>query len=134
MRYYTKCRINHAEKQKLPDSINNGSVGRGKVFYEGMQTALREATIDEDGVIHFIGICYCLEGGLYPMTMEIPELNKYFNKIEVNDARLRNGCTMECEASDCTRSIKLPGKPLMRELGTDKKQDQRKTILWTWAE
>ena len=34
MRYYIKCRINPAEKQKLPDSINNGSVGRGKVFYE----------------------------------------------------------------------------------------------------
>lgn len=59
--------------------------------------------------------------------MEIPELNKYFNKIvEVNDAGLRNGCTMECEACDCTRSIKLPGKPLMMELGTDKKTRSEK--------
>jgi hypothetical protein len=122
MRYYVKCRINPAEKQKVSDSINNGSMGRGKVFYEGMQTALREATIDDDYVIHFIEICYCLEGGLYPMAMEIPELNKHFSKVvEVKDARLRSECTMECEACDCTRSIKLPGKPLMEELGIDKK-------------
>jgi hypothetical protein len=122
MRYYVKCRINPAEKQKVSDSINNGSMSRGKVFYEGMQTALREATIDEDDVVHFIEICYCLEGGLYPMAMEIPELNKYFSKVmEVKDARLRSECTMECEACDCTRSIKLPGKPLMEELGIGKK-------------
>lgn len=121
MRYYVKCRINPAEKQKVSDSINNGSMGRGKVFYEGMQTALREATIDDDDVVHFIEICYCLEGGLYPMAMEIPELNKYFSKVvEVKDARLRSECTMECEACDCTRSIKLPGKPLMKELGIGK--------------
>jgi hypothetical protein len=121
MRYYVKCRINPAEKQKVSDSINNGSMGRGKVFYEGMQTALREATIDEDDVVHFIEICYCLEGGLYPMAMEIPELNKYFSKVvEVKDARLRSECTMECEACDCTRSIKLPGKPLTEELGIGK--------------
>ena len=117
MRYYVKCRINSAEKQKVSNSINNGSIGRGKVFYEGMQTALREATIDEEGVVHFIEICYCLEGGLYPMALEIPELNKYFNEVvEVKDARSRSECTMECEACDCTRSIKLPGKPLMEEL------------------
>jgi hypothetical protein len=121
MRYYVKCRINPAEKQKVSDSINNGSIGRGKVFYEGMQTALREATIDEEGIVHFIEICYCLEGGLYPMALEIPELNKYFNKVvEVKDARSRSECTMECEACDCTRSIKLPGKSLMEELGIGK--------------
>lgn len=118
MRYYIKCKLTPLEKQKLSDSLKNGSLGRGKVFYEGMQTALREATIDEDNLIHFIEICYCLEGGLYPMAMEIPELNKYFEEIvEVKDARLRNECTMECEACDCTRSIKLPGKPLVDELG-----------------
>src|SRR5919112_395095 len=121
MRYYVKCRINPAEKQKVSDSINNGSIGRGKVFYEGMQTALRGATIDEEGIVHFIEICYCLEGGLYPMAMEIPEVNKYFNKVvEVKDARSRSECTMECEACDCTRSIKLPGKPLIDDLGINK--------------
>jgi hypothetical protein len=121
MRYYVKCRINPAEKQKVSNSINDGSIGRGKVFYDGMQRALREATIDEEGVVHFIEICYCLEGGLYPMALEIPELNKYFNKVvEVKDARARSECTMECEACDCTRSIKLPGKPLMEELGIGK--------------
>src|SRR5215207_4081773 len=99
MRYYVKCRINPAGKQKVSNSINDGSIGRGKVFYDGMQTALREATIDEEGVVHFIEICYCLEGGLYPMALEIPELNKYFNKVvEVKDARSRSECTMECEA------------------------------------
>jgi hypothetical protein len=74
------------------------------------------ATID---VVHFIEICYCLEGGLYPMAMEIPVLNEYFDNIpEVRDARFRNQCTMECEFCDCTRNIKLPGKPLMDELST----------------
>ena len=91
----------------------------GKIFYEGMQSALRNATIDEDDVVHFIEICYCLEGGLYPMAMEIPVLNEYFENVsEVKDARFRNQCTMECEFCDCTRNIKLPGKPLMDELGS----------------
>ena len=84
-----------------------------------MQSALRNATIDEDDVVHFIEICYCLEGGLYPMAMEIPVLNEYFENVsEVKDARFRNQCTMECEFCDCTRNIKLPGKSLMDELGS----------------
>ncbi|MFL6368738.1 MAG: hypothetical protein ACJ72T_09375, partial [Nitrososphaeraceae archaeon] len=28
-------------------------------------------------------------------------------------------CTMECEFCDCTPNIKLPGKPLVNELGID---------------
>jgi hypothetical protein len=91
----------------------------GKIFYEGMQSALRSATIDEDDVVHFVEICYCLEGGLYPMAMEIPVLNEYFEDVsEIRDARFRDQCTMECEFCDCTRNIKLPGKPLMDELST----------------
>jgi hypothetical protein len=121
MRYYIKCKLNPKEKQKLHDSIKNGSLGNGKIFYEGMQTALREGTIDDNNIVHFIEICYCLEAGLYPMAMEISELNKYFEDIvEINDARLRNQCTMECEFCDCTRSIRLPGKSLIKELELDK--------------
>jgi hypothetical protein len=70
-----------------------------QIFYEGMQSALRSATIDEDDVVHFIEICYCLEGGLYPMAMEIPVLNEYFENIsEVKDARFKDQCTMECDS------------------------------------
>jgi hypothetical protein len=47
-----------------------------------MQSALRSATIDEDEVVHFIEICYCLEGGLYPLAMEIPVLNKLIEWLE----------------------------------------------------
>ena len=84
-----------------------------------MQSALRGATIDEDDVVHFIEICYCLEGGLYPMAMEIPVLNEYFEDVsEIRDARFRDQCTMECEFCDCTRNIQLPGKSLMDELST----------------
>ena len=51
------------------------------------------------------------------MAMEIPDLNEYFeNILEVRDARFRDQCTMECEFCDCTRNIRLPGKPLMDEL------------------
>ena len=86
-----------------------------------MQTALREGTIDDDNIVHFIEICYCLESGLYPMAMEIPELNRYFeNMVEIKDARLRNQCTMECEFCDWTINIRLPGKALIKELGLDK--------------
>ena len=46
------------------------------------------------------------------MALEIPTLKDYFESVEVKDSRLRNKCTMECEACDCTRAIKLPGKPL----------------------
>ncbi len=119
MRYYLKCKLNPVEKDRLAKGIKFGSLASGKIFYEGMQSALRSATIDEDDVVHFIEICYCLEGGLYPMAMEIPVLNEYFENIsEVRDARFRDQCTMECEFCDCTRNIKLPGKPLMDELAT----------------
>jgi hypothetical protein len=123
MRYYIKCRLNPNRKQRLTDALNSGALARGKIFYEGMQTALREGTIDENDIAHFVEICYCLEGGLYPMAMEIPVLKEYFeNIVEIKDARLRNQCTMECEFCDCTRNIKLPGKSLAYELQIDKEQ------------
>ena len=54
-----------------------------------MQSALREGTINENDILRFVEVSYCLEGGLYPMIMEIPLLNKYFEEtIEVKDARL----------------------------------------------
>src|SRR5712691_519723 len=84
VRYYLKCKLNPVEKERLAKGIKFGSLASGKIFYEGMQSALRGATIDEDDVVHFIEICYCLEGEFY----------------------------------DCTRNIKLPGKPLMDELST----------------
>ncbi len=88
-----------------------------------MQTALREGTIDEEGIVHFVEICYCLEGGLYPMAMEIPVLKEYFEDIvEVKDARLRDQCTMECEFCDCTRNIRLPGKSIVNELQINNEQ------------
>jgi hypothetical protein len=117
VRYLVKCKLNPNEKDRLAEDIKSGTLARGKIFYEGMQAALREATIDENNVVQFIEICYCLEGGLYPMAMEIPVLNQYFENVsEVKDARFRDQCTMECEFCDCTRSIKLPGKQLMNEL------------------
>ena len=119
VRYYLKCKLNPVEKERLAKGMKFGSLASGKIFYEGMQSALRSATIDEDDVVHFIEICYCLEGGLYPMAMEIPVLNEYFENVsEIRDTRFRDQCTMECEFCDCTRNIKLPGKPLMDELST----------------
>ena len=123
MRYYIKCKLNPVEKQRLREGIKSGSLAKGKIFYEGMQTALREGTIDDNDIVHFVEICYCLEGGLYPMAMEIPTLKEYFDSIvEVKDARLRDQCTMECEFCDCTRSIKLPGNLLSDELDIPKEE------------
>ena len=123
MRYYIKCKLNPVEKQRLREGIKSGSLAKGKIFYEGMQTALREGTIDDNDIVHFVEVCYCLEWGLYPMAMEIPTLKEYFdNIIEVKDARLRDQCTMECEFCDCTRSIKLPGKLLSDELDIPKEE------------
>ena len=130
MRYYIKCKLNPKERQRLSDSIKTGSLAQGKIFQEGMQTALREATIDENDVVHFVEICYCLESGLYPMAMEIPVLNEYFdNVVEVKDARLRYQCTMECEFCDCTRSIKLPGELLANELGLKRDESNKKNLV-----
>ena len=121
MRYYIKCKLKPSDRQRLGDSLSSGSLASNKIFYEGMQTALREGTIDENGIVHFIEVCYCLEGGLYPMAMEIPVLKEYFEDIvEVKDARLRDQCTMECEFCDCTRRIRLPGKSIANELQIDK--------------
>lgn len=105
------------DKTRLADSIRLGTLAKGKIFYEGMQAALRGATVDDTDTVHFVEVCYCLEGGLYPMAMELPTLERYFDSIvEVKDARFRDKCTMECEACDCTRAIKLPGKPLIDRL------------------
>jgi hypothetical protein len=117
MRYYVKCKLNSQAREKLANSIRSGNLAKGQVFYEGMQAALRGATIDDMDIVHFVEVCYCLEGGLYPMAMELPTLREYFDSImEVKDARFRDKCTMECEACDCTRAIKLPGKPLIEKL------------------
>src|SRR5215216_2497747 len=130
MRYYIKCKLNPKERQRLSDSIKTGSLAQGKIFQEGMQTALREATIDENDVVHFVEICYCLESGLYPMAMEIPVLNKYFdNIVEIKDARLRYQCTMECEFCDCTRNIRLPGELLTNELGLQRDESNKKNLV-----
>jgi hypothetical protein len=126
MRYYIKCKLNPTQRQRLREGIESGSLAKGKIFYEGMQTALRESTIDEYDIVHFVEICYCLEGGLYPMAMEIPTLKKCFdNIVEVKDARLRDQCTMECEFCDCTRSIKLPGKSLSDELDIPQEKSRK---------
>ena len=53
-------------KQRLREGIRSMSLAKGKIFYEGMQTVLREATIDDNDIVHFVEICYCLEGGLIP--------------------------------------------------------------------
>src|ERR671918_844978 len=126
MRYYIKCKLNPGDKKRLTEAIKSGSLARGEIFYEGMQTALREGTIDENNIVHFVEICYCLEGGLYPMAMEIPTLEEYFDSVvEVKDARLRDQCTMECEFCDCTRSIKLPGKSFSDDLDIPKEESRK---------
>ena len=85
MRYYLKSKLNTIEKDRLAKGIKTGSLAGGKIFYEGMQSALRSATIDENDVVNFID---CLEGGLYPMAMEIPVLEEYFENVsEGRDAR-----------------------------------------------
>ena len=124
MRYLVKCKLSSGEeKKRLAKDLKSGSLAREEIFYEGMQAALRAATINKNDEVHFIEVCYCLEGGLYPMAMEIPILKRYFESIlEVTDARFRDQCTMECEFCDCTRSIKLHGKPLKDELGIAPKE------------
>jgi hypothetical protein len=132
VRYYIKCKLNPKSSEKLANSINSGNLAKGKIFYEGMQAALRTATIDETNTVHFIEPCYCLEGGLYPMAMEIPTLKDYFESVEeVKDARFREKCTMECEACDCTRAIKLPGIPLVEKLNLEDDEVSKKEISRT---
>jgi hypothetical protein len=128
MRYYLKCKLNPKDKARLADSIRLGTLAKGQIFYEGMQAALRGATVDDTDTVHFVEVCYCLEGGLYPMAMELPTLERYFDSIvEVKDARFRDKCTMEFEACDCTRAIKLPGKPLIDRLNLVKDVQKRES-------
>lgn len=129
MRYYVKCKLNSQAREKLANSIRSGNLAKGQVFYEGMHAALRGATIDDMDIVHFVEVCYCLEGGLYPMAMESPTIREYFDSIvEVKDARFRDNCTMECEACDCTRAIKLLGKPLIEKLNLVKDVLQERKI------
>lgn len=129
MRYYVKCKLNSQAREKLTNTLRSGNLAKGQVFYEGMHAALRGATIDDMDIVHFVEVCYCLEGGLYPMAMESPTLREYFDSIvEVKDARFRDKCTMECEACDCTRAIKLPGKTLIEKLNLVKDVLQERKI------
>ena len=56
-------------REKMPRSIyispnicrSFGNLARREIFCEGMQAALREATIDENNVVQFIKIRCCLE-------------------------------------------------------------------------
>jgi hypothetical protein len=57
MRYYIKCKLNPPERQQLIEDIESGSLAKGNIFYEGMQTALREGTLDENDIVHFVEIC-----------------------------------------------------------------------------
>ena len=127
MRYYVKCKIKPEDKLKLANSIRSGNLAKGKIFYEGMQAALKAATIDENDSVYFVEVCYCLEGGLYPMAMEIPTLKEYFESVEVKDGRFRDKCTMECDACDCTRAIKLTGKPLKQIFDLFPKKETKAT-------
>ncbi len=119
MRYRITGRIRPKKKKALRDGIQDATIGQGTVFYEGMMAGLRNATLDEDGRVHFIEVCYCLESGLEPMQMELPSLEPFLDELEVVDARKRKACTMECEACDCTRTIRLPGSPFSNHLGLD---------------
>lgn len=58
MRYYIKCELDPERQRWLGDSINSGSLARGKTFHEGMQTALRQGTMDENYIVHFVEIYY----------------------------------------------------------------------------
>ena len=53
MRYYIKCKLNPEQRQRLAKSISSGALAKGEIFYEGMQNALREATIDENDIVPF---------------------------------------------------------------------------------
>ncbi|MFQ5913770.1 MAG: hypothetical protein ACE5JS_11355 [Nitrospinota bacterium] len=119
MRYHISGRIRPGKKDALRKGIRDATIGRGKIFHEGMQAGLQNARVDEEERVHFIEVCYCLESGLDPMQMELPSLRPYFDDLEVNDARRRKACTMECEACDCTRTYRLPGGPLTSRLGLD---------------
>jgi hypothetical protein len=67
---------------EIAEDIKSGNLARREIFYEGMQVALREATI-----VQFIKICCCLEEWLHPTATEIPVLNQYFENVSVKDAR-----------------------------------------------
>jgi hypothetical protein len=60
VRSHIKFKLNQTEKQRLRESIETGSLTKGKIFYEEMQTALRQGTIDENDIVHFVEICYCM--------------------------------------------------------------------------
>lgn len=61
------------------------------------------------------------------MAMEIPTLKEYFESVEVKDGRFRDKCTMECDACDCTRAIKLTGKPLKQIFDLFPKKETKAT-------
>ncbi len=119
MRYHISGSIRPGKEKALKEGIRDASLAEGTIFHGGMQAGLRSATVDEEGRVHFIEVCFCLESGLDPMQMELPSLRPYFEDLEVLDARRRKACTMECEACDCTRTIRLPGSPLSNHLGLD---------------
>ena len=117
MRYYIKFKLNQTEKQRLREAIETGSLAKGKIFYEEMQTAFKTRN---DRWKWYSSFCWnlLLSGRrLIPYGYGDSNLKGYFdNIVEEKDAHLLGQCTMGCEFCNCTRSLKLLGKPLTDEL------------------
>jgi hypothetical protein len=108
MRYLVKARVKPGQKKPLRQAIADGSLGRGSVAGDEYIYDLKQARIGEDGVAHWVEICFCAS----PLAEEQPYWEKYFELLSIKDAHNRKNCRHEngtelwaCCNCDCTKKL-----------------------------
>ena len=115
MRYLVKARLKESQGPALRSAIEDGSLGRGSVAGDEYLHNMREARIDETGLVKWVETCFCAT----PLDEERPYWEEYFELLSVKDAHARKNCRHEngtepwaCGDCDCTKKLeeKLAGE------------------------
>jgi hypothetical protein len=108
MRYLVKARVKPGREKALSQAIAAGTLGQGSIAGDEYLHDLQQARIGEDGVAHWVEVCYCAT----PLQEERPYWEEYFELLSVKDAHNRKNCRHEngaepwaCSNCHCTKRL-----------------------------
>lgn len=108
MRYLVKARVKAGREKELLKAIEDGSLGRGSIAGDEYEHDMRQARMNEQGVVTWVETCFCET----PLQEEKPYWEAFFHLLEVKDAHSRRNCRHEngteswaCCDCDCTKAL-----------------------------
>src|SRR5579862_5384117 len=108
MRYLVTARVKPGRAPELARAIDDGSLGRGSVAYGEYERNMTEATLDEQGRVKWVEVCYCPT----PLQEEREFWEPFFTLEKVQDAHARSRCRdangeelWACSNCDCTERL-----------------------------